>query len=110
MWLRKSTHFKHVVLTVLVFINEANENPVRSADSCVKSREARSENENKAGIFQTWKCCCYEVIPQCLSLNSIQGAPSFLGGGCVCVGGGDNTFVANNNFSSYLVCLLKLAS
>ena len=27
-WLRKTTHSMHVILTVLIFINEANEGPV----------------------------------------------------------------------------------
>jgi len=66
-------HATHVIITVLVFITEANEGPVWSADSCLESREARSPNEDKAGIFQTWECWCYEVIFQfrCLMLNSI---------------------------------------
>ena len=58
-------HATHVLIIVLVFITEANEGPVWSADSCVESREARSPNEDKAGIFQTWECWCYEVIFHC---------------------------------------------
>ena len=58
-------HATHVIITVLVFITEANEGPVWSADSCLESREARSPNEDKAGIFQTWECWCYEVIFHC---------------------------------------------
>lgn len=55
-------HDNNAYLTVLIFINAANEGSIWSADSCVKSREARSKNEDKARIFQTWECWCYEVI------------------------------------------------